>query len=239
MTELPPFVPFYAAALLVAATHGRLRQAILLATPVLGALHLLGVEEGVHWQLLFLDFELVPYRVDRLSLLFGYLFHLAAFLGVIFSLHVRDVGQHVAGLTYIGSALGAVFAGDLVTLFVFWELLAITSVFFIWGRHSRHSEKAGMRYLVIQVLSGVLLLAGAIMHQRATGSLDFSYRGLNDLASTLIFVAFGIKAGFPLLHNWITDAYPEATPTGTVFLCMATLVVTMQRKTVPVGVASG
>lgn len=222
MTELPPFVPFYAAALLVAATRGRLRQAILLATPALGALLLLGAEEGVHWQLSFMDFELVAYRVDRLSLLFGYLFHIAAFIGVVFSLHLRGTGQHVAGLAYVGSALGAVFAGDLVTLFVFWELLAVTSVFFIWARRSSRSEAAGIRYLVIQVLSGVLLLAGAIMHQRATGSLAFTYIGLDNLASTLIFVAFGTKAGFPLLHNWITEAYPEATPTGTVFLCMIT-----------------
>jgi multicomponent Na+:H+ antiporter subunit D len=137
---------------------------------------------------------------------------------MIFALHVKDRMQHVAALLYIGSAIGAVFAGDLITLFVFWELAAVTSVFLIWARRTPASLGAGQRYLIIQVVSGVLLLAGAVMHVHATGSLAFDYIGLDGPASWLIFLAFGIKCAFPMLHNWLTDAYPEATPTGTVFL---------------------
>jgi len=218
MTELPAFIPFFIGALLAALTRGWLRAVLMLAVPVAGGLHLLSVDGDVqlHWQ--FLGYTLTPYRVDRLSLLFGYLFHIAAFIAIVFSLHVRDSLQHVAGMIYAGSALGAVFAGDLLTLFVFWELLALSSVMLIWARRTPRATGAGMRYLIIQVLSGVLLLAGALLHLRTSGSLAFDYIGLQGAAAWLIFLAFGIKCAFPLLHNWLTDAYPEATPTGTVFL---------------------
>ena len=217
-TELPPFMPFYIGAMLVVLTRGYVRQVVMLLVPVLGGIQLLDVSPGVHWQLDFLNLTLVPYRVDRLSLLFGYLFHLAALIGMIFALHVRDSVQHGATMVYAGSALGAVFAGDLLTLFIFWELLAISSVFLIWARRSERAWRAGLRYILIQVFSGVLLLAGALIHYHQSGSLAFSFLGLDGLAAWLMFIAFGIKCAFPLLHNWLTDAYPEATPTGTVFL---------------------
>lgn len=218
MTELPPFVPFFLGALIVGVTRGWLRSVTLLAIPLLGGIHLMYIDAGVIWQMQFLDYTLTPYRVDRLSLLFGYLFHIAAFLGVLYSLHLRDTLQQVSAMLYAGSALGAVFAGDFITLFVFWELLALTSVFLIWARRTPAALLAGLRYLIIQVLSGVLLLAGALVYLQDGGSLEFEYIGLEGLAGWLIFLAFGIKCAFPLLHNWLTDAYPEATPTGTVFL---------------------
>jgi multicomponent Na+:H+ antiporter subunit D len=111
-----------------------------------------------------------------------------------------------------------VFAGDLISLFVFWELMAVTSVFLVWARGTERAYRSGLRYLIIQVLSGVFLLSGALLLVHRTGSIRFDFVGLNGLAGWLIFLAFGIKCAFPLLHNWLTDAYPEATPTGTVFL---------------------
>jgi len=223
MIDLPPFVPFFIAALLALVTRGLLRNLILLVTPILGGLHLwLDVSPGIITGVSIMQYELILMRTDLLSLLFGYLFHIAAFIAVIFALHVRDTTQHVASLIYAGSALGAVFAGDLITLFIFWELLAISSVFLIWARRTERAIRAGMRYLVIQVASGMLLLAGALMHYYQTGSLAFDFIGLQGISGWLIFLAFGIKCAFPLLHNWLTDAYPEATPTGTVFLSMFT-----------------
>ena len=219
MTELPPFVPFIIAALLAMITRGQLRNLILLATPILGGLHLwLDVPPGIVTTFSIMDFELQLMRTDRLSLLFGYLFHITAFFAAIFALHVRDTTQTVSGLLYTGSTLGAVFAGDLITLFIFWELMAISSVFLIWASHTERAIRAGMRYLIIQVSSGLLLLAGALLHYNQTGSLAFDFIGLQGISGWLIFLAFGIKCAFPLLHNWLTDAYPEATPTGAVFL---------------------
>ncbi len=217
MSSLAPFLIFFLGAVAVAATRGRIQQVVLLAIPVIGAINLLAMPD-TPVEIHFLDYTLTIVRVDRLSLLFGYLFHLAAFLAIIFALHVRDTSQQVAGILYAGSALGAVFAGDLITLFVFWELLAVTSAFLILARRTEHSYRAAMRYLLIQVLSGVILLAGILVLSSETGSIAFGRIALDGLGGWLIFLAFGIKVGFPLLHNWITDAYPEATPTGTVFL---------------------
>jgi multicomponent Na+:H+ antiporter subunit D len=223
MSDLPPFVPFLIAAALAVFTRGWLRSAITVLAPVLGGLHLwYEVSPGivVTWSLL--DYQLTIMRGDRLSLLFGYLFHIAAFLAAVFAWHVRDTTQVVAGMVYAGAALGAVFAGDLLTLFVFWELLAIASVFLIWARRTEKALKAGFRYLIFQVTSGMLLLAGALVHYQHTGSLAFEFIGLEEISGWLIFLAFGIKCAFPFFHNWLTDAYPEATPTGTVFLSVFT-----------------
>jgi len=214
-----PALVFFAGAGLVAVLPGRLRPAISLLVPVAGALNLfLYVESGASWQVGLFDYSLTLMQVDRLSLLFGYLFHLAAFIGVVYALHVRDATQQVAALLYAGSALGAVFAGDLITLFVFWEALAVTSVFLVWARRTTRAYEAGMRYLLIQIGSGVILLTGALMHLDQTGSLAFEQFTLEGTGAWLILLAFGIKCAFPLLHNWLTDAYAEATPTGTVFL---------------------
>jgi len=218
MLEIPPFLPFFIGALIAAVTRGALRNIIMIAIPVISAIHLWSVPEGIHLQLTFLDYQLDPYRVDKLSLMFGYVFHIAAFIAIIYSLHVRDTVQQVSALMYAGSGLGAVFAGDLLTLFVFWELLAFTSVFLIWARKTDRSYAAGFRYLIIQVLSGVILLAGALFYVAEKGTLTFDFIGLEGIAGWLIFIAFGIKCAFPMAHNWLTDAYPEATVTGTVFL---------------------
>jgi multicomponent Na+:H+ antiporter subunit D len=220
MSELSPFLLFFIAALLVGFTRDLPRQLILLATPLLTGLHLwLNIEVGSSVSYTIMNYELVIMRVDKLSLLFGYLFCIASFIGSIFALHVKDTKQHIAAVVYAGSALGAVFAGDLITLFIFWELLAISSVFLIWARGTERALKAGLRYLVFQVLSGVLLLAGALVYFHDTGSLAFGHIGLEaGIAGWLIFIAFGIKSAFPFLHSWLTDGYPEATVTGTVFL---------------------
>jgi multicomponent Na+:H+ antiporter subunit D len=220
--QLPPFLIFYTAAVLAGFTRGTPRSLVLLAAPLLGGLCLFGLASGELLQFEFLGYTLVPLRVDSLSRVFGYLFLTAGFIAVIFSLHVKDTLQHVAAMVYTGSALGAAFAGDLLTLFVFWELLAVSSVFLVWARRTERALAAGLRYLVIQITSGVLLLAGTLLHLQQTGSPAFSHIGLDGLSGWLIFTAFGIKCAFPFLHNWLTDAYPEATPTGTVFLSAMT-----------------
>ena len=218
MIEFPPFAFFYLAALAAAVLPRVPRQALMLAVPVASCAALLQLPSDLLVSMSILDLQLEPLRVDRLSRLFGILFHIGAFIGIVFSLHSRDRTQHVAALAYAGSALGAVFAGDLLTLFVFWELLAVSSVFLIFASRTERSYGAGMRYLIIQIISGVLLLAGALILYGQSGSLRFEHIGLSGAGSMLIFIAFGIKCAFPLLHNWLTDAYPEATPTGTVFL---------------------
>ncbi len=222
IAELPPFAVFFAGAPLVMLLRGRLQQGLLLLIPLLSAALLLGVPEGLVVKVQLMGYELTPYRTDRLSLLFAYVFNLAAFIGIVFSLHLHDRLQHVAALIYSGSALGAVLAGDLISVFVYWELAAISSVFLIWARRTPRAMAAGWRYLIVQFLSGLLLLAGILMRFHETGSLAFDYIGLDSVSGWLLFTAVGIKCAFPLLHNWLTDAYPEATPTATIFLSALT-----------------
>ena len=223
-SSIPPFLVFFAGALVVPFLRHlpRLRMAWLILIPIVGALNVWGIQEGYEVQYRLLGLTLTPVRADSLSLLFGYLFHLGAFIAIIYSLHLgkRESAtvQHTAALVYAGSALGAVFAGDFITLFVFWELLAVSSVFLIWARGTRIAIRSGMRYLLVQVVSGVTLLAGAMVYWHQTGSLTFGEIGLVGLAGWLVFIAFGIKAAFPLLHSWLIDAYPESTPSGTVLL---------------------
>jgi multicomponent Na+:H+ antiporter subunit D len=221
--DMHPAVIFFVGAALAAVLRGTPRKAVMLLTPIVGAVNILGLEPGTTVHLPLMDYTLTTLRVDRLSLLFGYLFHLAAFIANLFSLHLEEKDhatvQHVSALMYAGSALGAVFAGDVITLFVFWELLALTSVFLIWARGTERSLRAGVRYLVIHVVSGVILLSAALIRAYQTGSIEFDHIGLNGtLYGWLFLLSFGIKAAFPLLHNWLTDAYPEGTATGTVYL---------------------
>ena len=216
--HLPPGLILMLGALLVPLLPRRAMGAFMLALPLLGLWQLWQLPEGHTVSFTLMGYPLVPVRVDRLSRIFGTIFQLNAVLAITFALHVKDRVQHVASLLYMGSAVAAVFAGDLITLFICWEVTAATSVFLIWARRTERSYKAGMRYLIIQVSSGLLLLAGAVIHYTETGSIAFGDLGLGGLGTTLIFVAFGIKAAFPLLHNWLEDAYPEATVTGTVFL---------------------
>ena len=222
---LPPFLLLFIGSILAACTRGHLQKVIVVLTPILSFLNFyqLPIDYNLIQNVYGLNLELA--YSDKLSRLFGYLFHLAALIGVIYSLQVKDTIQHVAALAYAASAIGAVFAGDWITLFIFWEGLALTSVFLIWARRTERSYRSGMRYLIMQVLSGVLLFAGALLllkgglPAKVTAlSLTDNFNQYTSIGTWLIFIAFGIKAGFPLLHTWITDSYPEATVSGSVFL---------------------
>jgi len=221
-SSLPPFAIFMLAGVVAGFTRGRLRGTLLLAAPVVGALGLTGLEPGTTLTVGLLGLDLTIVRVDRLSLLFGYLFHLGAFIAVLYALHTDDTLQHVVAMLYAGGAVGAVFAGDLISFFIFWEILGVSSVFLVWARRTPRAIAAGFRYLILQIGSGVALLSGLIFYVAGTGEVDMNHIGLEAPGGLLIMLALGLKCGFPLLHMWLTDAYPESTPTGAVFLCMFT-----------------
>jgi len=224
--------------LVAAVLRGRSASIAMLLGPLLGmwivydlGLTLKGLQEanpmleGFSSSLTLFGYEMTSVLVDKQSLLFGYLFHLAALIAGIYSFHLRDPWQLSMGLLYAASAVGVAFAGDLLCLFLWWEALAITSVFQIWGRKTDRSEKAGFRYLFFHVLSGLVLLAGIVLRYHTVGGPEgFALASLTDafesgdLGAQLILFAIGVKCAFPFLHVWLTDGYPEATPTGAVFL---------------------
>lgn len=219
IAELSPAFILILGALLLPLVPRAARNVVMIALPVLAAAQLLVLPMGEFGKIEAMGMTLTTLRLDKLSFIFALIFHIAAILAVIYSLHEQDLVQQSAALAYAGSAIGAVLAGDLVTLFFFWEGTAVSSVFLIWASRTERAYRAGMRYLIMQVGSGVLLLAGLMLHYRTTGSIAFGALGLDgSLGNGLIFLAFGIKCAFPLLHNWLQDAYPEATVTGTVVL---------------------
>ncbi len=220
---LPPFFPYFIGAVLaLLVPNGRARSSFMLLIPVVGAWLLLNAEYGNWWTVQFDDMSLILFRLDGLSFIFGLVFNLGAFIAILYAWHVKDPVQQIPTLLYAGGAIGAVFAGDLVTLFIWWEVTAVTSTFLIWARRTEASFHTGLRYLIIQVLSGVLLLSGALILVRDTGATGFEAMTLEGIGPWLIFLAFGIKCAFPFLHNWLQDAYPAATATGTVTLSVFT-----------------
>lgn len=226
MGSMPPGTLMLLGAIVIPLLRGRWLKSWVVALPIASCLHLLWYfPDGHVVRSTLFDQELTVVRVDRLSLVWGYVFHLAAVLGTIFAWQVRDRTQHFSAIVYVASSIGAVFAGDLLTLFVYWEITAISSVFLIWAGRGKTSFRIGMRYVLMHVGSGVLVLSGAILLFVQQGTLSFGGPGelgmFHELAGwgeRLLLLGFGIKAAFPLLHCWLPEAYPASTPTGTVFL---------------------
>jgi multicomponent Na+:H+ antiporter subunit D len=215
----PAFIFILGGFLLPLLRARRLKQVWLLFIPALAFADLLAMQSsGTYWIYHFLGYDLVFGKIDTLSMCFGYVFVLIAFLGMVYALHVKEDGQHVATMFYIGSALGVTFAGDLFTLFAFWEIMAASSVFLIWYQRDKAALGAGFRYLMVHLFGGSALLAGIIIHVSTTGSTQFGVIDYGSLSSLLILLGFIINAAVPPFHAWLSDAYPEATVTGSVFL---------------------
>ena len=199
---------------------GQLKRAAMLILPAAALAACVRMSPGTYGEASFLGQNLVFGRVDELSLVFSYVFSIMAFLGMVYSLHVDDDYQHVTALTYAGGALGVTFAGDFLSLYIFWELMAVSSALLVWWRREASAVAAGFRYLLVHVVGGLFLLAGIVLHWSQTGSLAFGDMGAfsDGMAWALILVAFLLNAAVPPLGAWLPDAYPEATVTGAVFM---------------------
>ena len=200
--------------------RGRIQRVAMIALPAAAVVACFLMTPGTYGVVSFLGQELVFGRVDSLSLIFSYVFSIMALLGMIYALHVKEDSQHVASLVYAGGALGVTFAGDFLTLYIFWELLAISSALLILLRRERSAVQAGFRYLLFHVFGGLLLLAGIVLHWEQTGSIAFGDMGAfsGSLSWGLILAAFLLNAAVPPLGAWLPDAYPEATVTGAIFM---------------------
>ncbi len=216
---VPPAAIFIVGALLIPLFKGKVRQAYMLLIAVAAIIDVYFMQLGVYWLHPFMEYELILGRVDLLSKCFAYVFTIAALAMTFYALRVKEAGEHVAAFLYIGSALGVVFAGDLITVFIFWEVMAWASVLLVWYRRTRASIDAGFRYLLVHVVGGVLLLGGIILYmQENGGSIAFDAFNYASPGTILILLGFIINAAVPPLHAWLPDAYPEATITGAVFM---------------------
>jgi multicomponent Na+:H+ antiporter subunit D len=218
INSIPPAAVFIIGALFIPLLRGKLKSVYMLLLPVISFYTLAAIPLGEHWVISLLDYDLIFGRIDKLSLVFGYIFCIISFIAILFALQVQDDVQHVSGLIYAGGALGVTFAGDFFSLYIFWEIMAVASTFLILARRTEKSQAAAFRYILVHVVGGLFLLAGIIIYVSKTGTTEFAFMELKGLEAYLIFFGIAVNAAIPPLHPWLQDAYPEATVTGAVFL---------------------
>ena len=176
-------------------------------------------DHGTYSVVKYLGIELTG-RVDQLSIVFGHVFAIQSLLGILYALHLTEKPQHMAALTYVAGGFGCVFAGDYLSLFLFWELMSVGSTFLVWLNNTQRSTKAGFRYFLFHTLGGLFLLAGLLLRYRALNTFAFLPVDPSTAAyyDYLILLGFCVNAAVVPLHAWLPDAYPEATVTGAVFM---------------------
>jgi len=219
MPYIPPAWLIIAGAILTPLLTGRARNWFVVLVNGLAFVYILAMEPGSSWHVSFFGFDLTLLRVDKLSKLFGAIFTLYGFAASLYSLStLRDCKQQFAALIYIGSALGVVFAGDLVSLYFYWEVMAVASVILILAQRSEQALGAGYRYVLVHIFGGLCLLLGIVLFIHQTGSVEFTTFSVRNPATYLILLGVLVNAAAPPLHAWLPDAYPEATVTGSVVL---------------------
>jgi multicomponent Na+:H+ antiporter subunit D len=214
----PPALLLIGGGLLLPLLRGHLRTAVILLVPLATAYVAWQAPDGLVLAAPFVGFELALFKADALSRLFAIVFSVMAFAGGLFALNQERVIELAAAFCYAGGAIGVVFAGDLITVFIFWETMAIASTLVIWSGTSTAARVAGLRYASIHLLGGVLLMAGIAGEIVATGSPVFGRMALDSLPRWLILAGFLINAAAPPFSAWLPDAYVESSWSGMVFL---------------------
>ncbi|MBC8338753.1 MAG: Na(+)/H(+) antiporter subunit D [Alphaproteobacteria bacterium] len=215
---LPPGVTMIIGALAIPFLRGVLQKVWILILPLLVLGLVWGVPDGASVFVSFLDYTLIPVKGDALSRLFAIIFSIMAFAGGLFALNHCRTMEITAAFIYAGSAIGVTFAGDILTLFLFWEAMALGSTAVLLTANTPQASRAAMRYLTVHILGGSLLLVGIIVQISTTGDIVFSAMKPDSLATWMILLGFLINAAAVPLSAWLPDAYPEASPGGMVFL---------------------
>ncbi|NQT54991.1 MAG: Na(+)/H(+) antiporter subunit D [Desulfobacteraceae bacterium] len=218
INNFPPAAILILGALFVPFFKSKAKNWYVIILPVAAFYLISQLQVGSSWQVHFFGFDLTFLRVDKLSKVFGYIFTLNAFAAFVYAFYLKDNTQHMATLFYVGSALGVVFAGDLVSFYFFWEGMAVASTFLILARKTLKAQAAGMRYILVHIFGGLCLLAGIVIYITQTGTVTFNAMTDRNLGTYLILIGILVNAAAPPIHAWLPDAYPEATVTGGVIL---------------------
>jgi multicomponent Na+:H+ antiporter subunit D len=218
MSDFPPGLVLILGAFLLPVVGRYVRSILILGLPLVTLGLVWSLPDGSFANLSALDYQLVFVRSDALSRLFATIFSIMTFAGGLYALNQKRVMELVAVFVYAGSAVGVVLSGDLISLFIFWEMMALASTVVVLSVGSNISYQVSMRYFLVHVFGGTLLMVGILAHIVDTGSAAFTTMEPNTLGSILILVGFLINAAAPPLSAWLSDAYPEASYSGTVFL---------------------
>lgn len=215
---VPPALFLFAGAALIGLTRGPMRSVIVLFVPLVTLWAVWQVPDGVVMTLTFMDYVIEPVESSPLRRLFATVFAAMTFAGGLYAFR-QARGLELAGaFAYAGGALGVSFAGDLLTLFVFWEVMAIFSTLVVWCGGTAASRAAGYRYALMHLLGGVILMAGIAALAAQSGSIDIRAMQATDAATWMILIGVLINTAAPPVSAWLADAYPESTATGAVFL---------------------
>ena len=221
--ELPPFLFLILAAVSILVLPRKAGSLVSVATPLGALLLLLQYDHGILLTWSFAGFDLILLELGRINLVFGIIFLLITSVASLYAWHVEDKSQQMAALLYGAGALGVTFAGDFLTLLMFWELMAVASSWLVFARRTDDSRQAGFRYLLVHLVGGSLLFGGIILYYAQTGSLRMVPLNMDmGLPSWLILLGVGLNVAIPPLHPWLPDAYPRATVTGAIFMSALT-----------------
>ena len=215
-----PSLYFIGLSLLLCFWRGTSFKYLLPIPGILAIISVLFMQNGHYLEFDYLGVHLTMGRVDELSIVFAHVFAIQSIIGFIYSFHVKDRAHHIAAAMYVAGAFGATFAGDYLTLFIFWELMAVASTFLVWLNRVQKSIDAGFRYFIFHTIGGLFLLGGLLLRYKMVGNFDFvpidpHHASIFDY---LILIGFAVNAAVVPLHAWLPDAYPEATITGAVFM---------------------
>ena len=219
MTEtLPPALILVAGALLLGALRGHARSAVLLLAPALTLWTIWQIPDGVSATMPFLDYELKIVEGSPVRRLFATIFALMAVIGGLYAFRTARWHELAAAYAYAAGAVGVCFAGDLITMFLFWELMALFSTVVVFSGATEASRRAGIRYAIVHLLGGVILKVGIAGIVVDTGSIDMRPMLAADFNTWMILIGILINAAAPPISAWLADSYPESSPTGSVFL---------------------
>lgn len=215
---LPPAYILIAAAVFIGLTRGGLRTAIILGAPLATLVDIWFVPDGVVSTVSFLGYQIEPVEGSPLRRLFATIFALMAFGGGLYAFRQARWYELAAAYAYAAGAVGVSFAGDLITFFLYWEFMALFSTIVVWSGGTPGARAAGIRYAIMHLLGGIILKVGIEGVAISTGSVDVRPMLATDFPTWMILIGLLINAAAPPVSAWLTDAYPEASPTGSVFL---------------------